>query len=234
MKKFRGLFVNSFFYCLAIEVVEEMLEELIAWGVSNVLTFVITKFFSAILVFFGTQLIKSVIKRIIKKITYKEGNDKVEKLKSVFKWLYANKCTLGGIVLGGVTAVSGAGVIDVTSFPPLIVGTLNLTPFIYYGVIGVLIAVCAFFPETWEKFQTRIAQAKAEKEQKAIKKEAKKELADEQKLANQTQAQKEKEDAKKQAEELARAEKEKAEKEHRAKVEKAKAEIIAQNNKTNS
>ena len=233
MKKFRELFVNSFFYCLAVEIVEETLEELIAWGMSNVLTFIITKFFSAILVFVGTQLTKLVIKKMIKKITYKEGNDKVEKLKSIFKWLYANKCTLGGIALGGLTAVSGVGVIDVNSFPELLIGGFNVTPIAYYVVLGIATIVCTFFPETWDKFQTRIAQAKAEKEQKAIEKEAKKEIANEQKLANQTQAQQEKADAKKQAEELAKAEKEKADKEHRAKVEKVKAELLAQN-KTNS
>lgn len=230
MKKFRDVFLNSFLYCLAIELVEELLEELIAWGFSSVITFVVTKALSAVIVVSLTQTTKLVIKKIIKHYTYKEGNDKMEKLKKFFSWIWANKCTLGGIATGAVTVISGIGVIDVNSFPELLVGDFNITPVLYYGVLGILAIVCSFFPETIEKFAKRIAEKKADKEAKAIEKEAKAEIKAEAKLANQTQAEAEKTKAKEDAEAQAKAEKEKAEAEHRAKVEEAKAKILAQAN----
>lgn len=224
MKKFREFFVNSFFFYLAIELVEEVIEDLIAVGISSLLI----KGISTFLVVSLTQGTKVVIKRTIKKITYKEGNDKMSKLKSFFQWIWANKCTLGGIGVGALTVISGTGVIDVSALPELLIGTFNITPIIYYGVLGLLAVVCAFFPETWDKFQKRIEASKSEKEAKAIQKEAKKEIAEAQKLANQTQAEQEKAQAKAEADAQAKAEKEKAEAEHRAKVEEAKAKLLAE------
>jgi hypothetical protein len=173
---------------------------------------------------------------LVKSIFYKKGNDKMEKLKKFWSWIVANKCTLLGIGTGAVVTVSGAGVIDVNSFPALVIGSVNITPILYYLVLGVLTIVASFFPETIEKFKTRIAEKKAEKEQKAnlkaqikeqkaIEKIAEKEFVAEEKLATQTQAEKEKADAKKLAEDQAKAEKEKAERERRAKIELAKAEL---------
>ena len=159
---------------------------------------------------------------------YKEGNDKVKKLKQFFSWFNANKCTIGGVAIGALTVVSGAGLVDVSSFPALMIGAFNLTPVLYYVILGVMTIVCSFFPEKVAEFKARIDAKKAEKEAKAIIKVAEKELANEQKLANQTQAQQEKAKAKADAEALAKAEKEKAEKEYRAKVEAEKAKLKAQ------
>lgn len=230
MKKFRDVFFNSFLYCLAIELVEELLEELIAWGITNVVTWALTKALSAVIVVSLTQATKIVIKKIIKKITYKEGKDKVSKLKSFFSWIWANKCTIGGIATGAVMVVSGTGIIDVSTFPELIVGGFNITPVLYYGFLGIMAIICSFFPESVEKFAKRIADKKAEKEAKAIEKEAKKEIVAEDKKANQTQAQAEKDKAKADKLEAEKLAKEKAEAEHRAKVEAEKAKLRALNN----
>lgn len=224
MKKFREFFVNSFFFYLAIELVEEMIEDLIAVGISSL----ILKGVSTFLVVSLTQGTKVVIKRIVKKITYKEGNDKMSKLKSALKWVYANKCTVGGVALGAVTVATGLGAIDVNALPELMIGTFNLTPVLYYGLLGIASIVFSFFPETVEKFKERITNRKAEKEAKAIEKEAKKEIAEAQKTANQTQAEQEKAKAKAEAEKEAKEQKEKAEAAHRAKVEEAKAKILAE------
>lgn len=226
MKKWK----NMFFYCLAVELVEELLEELIAWGITNCLTWAITKALSAMIVVGLTQATKIVIKKFVKTITYKEGNDKVSKIKSFFSWIWANKCTLGGIATGAVTVISGVGVIDVNSFPELIVGGFNITPVLYYGVLGILAIICSFFPETVEKFAKRVTEKKAEKEQKAIEKEAKKEIIAEERKANQTQAQAEKEQAKADKAKAIADAKEKAEAEHRTKVEAEKAKLRALNN----
>ena len=221
------------------ELVEEGLENLIAYALSSAVAIFVTKALSTLAIITATQGIKVAIKRFlvpfIRELTYKEGNDKMEKIKQFFSWLNANKCTIGGIAVGALTAVSGAGVIDVTSLPELIVGSVNITPILYYAVLGILIILVSFFPETIEKFKERIAKQKADAEQKAINKEALKEIAEEEKIANQTQAEAEKAKAEAEAKAQAEAEKAQAEAEHRAKVEEAKAKILAQKNtETNS
>ena len=100
----------------------------------------------------------------------------------------------------------------------------------YYGVLLIL-AVIGVSGKGFESIKTyleRIAGEKAEKQEKAIMKEAEAEIKAEQKLANQTQAQQEKAQAKAEAEAQAKAEKEKADAEHKALVEQAKAKILAE------
>lgn len=226
MRHLKEFFVNSFFTYLAIELVEEALEDLLAFGVSSL----ILKGASTLLVVSFTTGAKMGFKSFIKRITYKEGNDKVAKVKKLLAWLNANKCTLFGIATGAVTVVSGLGVIDVNAMPALLIAGINFTPILYYVLLGVLTIVCSFFPETIEKFTTRINAKKAEKEAKAIEKEAKKEIAYEEKLANQTQAQKEKEQAKAELDAKIKAEKERLDAEHKAKVEAIKAKLLADKN----
>ena len=232
MKKIKELFVNSFFYCLAIELVEEVLEELIAWGISSCITFIITKAISAIIVVAFTQTLKLVLKKIIKRITYKEGNDKVSKIKSLFTWIFANKKSLLGVASAGVATLSGTGVIDISILPTILVGGFDIAPVIYYGILLILslLGICGKGFETIKQFFTRKESEKSEKQAKAILKEAKKEIATEQKLANQTQAEQEKAKAKAEEEKKAQEEKAKADAEHRAKVEEAKAKLIAEAN----
>lgn len=226
---------SIFFYGLAIELVEELLEELMAVIITGCIAWVFTKAISTLIVFGLTQGTKIVIKRFVKILTYKEGNDKVKKVKSFFTWVWANKCTIGGIATGALFVTSGVGVIDVNTLPELNIGGFNITPVVYYVLLGILAIVCAFFPETVEKYAKRVADQKTEKEAKAIIKEAKKELIAEEKKANQTQAQAEKNQAKldkKNAEKKAR---EDAENQHRALIEEQKAKLRAeQNNNQNA
>lgn len=214
------------------ELVEEGLESLIAYMLSSAVAIFITKALSTLAIITATQGIKVGIKRFLlpyfKQIIYKEGNDKVKKFREFLSWLNANKCTIGGVAVGALTAVSGAGLVDVASFPALLVNGFNLTPILYYILLGIMAIVCSFFPEKVAEFKARVDAKKAEKESKAITKVAEKELANEQKLANQTQAQQEKAKAKADAEAQAKAQKELAEKEYRAKVDAQKAKIVAE------
>lgn len=230
MKKFKEFFVNSFFAYLAIEIVEEMLEEVITFGLSALLI----KGVSTLLVVSLTQGAKVSIKVLVKRFTYKEGNDKVEKVKKFFVWIWSNKKTLLGIGSGVLMVVSGSGAIDVNSFPALLVGGFNITPIIYYVVLGILslIGVTGKGFETIQEFAERLGVIKAKKEEKQIEKEAKKELKAEEKNANQTQAEQEKAAAKAAAEAKAKAEAEKAEAEHRAKVEAVKEKLKLQATQT--
>lgn len=212
------------------ELVEEMLENLIAYALSSAVAIFVTKALSTLAIISATQGIKVCVKKFVfpyfKRLIYKEGNDKVKKVKEFLSWLKANKGTLGGIACGALTVVSGAGLVDVNTFPALVVGGFNITPVLYYVVLGIMTIVCSFFPETIAQYKARVEAKKAEKEKKSYTKIAKKELANEQKLANQTQAQQEKAQLKAEAEAKAKAEKEEAEKLKRAKIEEAKAKLI--------
>lgn len=223
-KKF---FVNFVCYYLAIEIVEEIIEEFIAVNITNVIVNILLKGATALVVFSSKTGLKTLIKFFVKKITYKEGNDKVQKLKALWNWFVANKCTIGGVACGAVTAVTGAGVINVDTLPALMIGAFNITPILYGLILGALTILVSFFPETVKKYKERKEAQKAEKEEKSIVKQAKKEIAQEEKAKNQSEAQKEKEQAKAQAEQKAKEEKDKADAEYKAKVDAAKAELLA-------
>ena len=216
------------------ELIEEILESVIAEALTDLIALFVAKVLLTFAVILSTQLVKKLIKRIlrpiIRKLTYREGNDKVSKIKTFFQWLFANKKTLCGIASAGVATLSGTGIIDVSVLPELLISGFNITPVIYYGVLLIvsLIGISGKGFESVQTFFERIGILKAEKENKAIVREAQKELKAEQKVANQTQAEQEKAQAKADAQKQAEEEKAKAEAEHRAKIEQAKAEIKAQ------
>lgn len=228
---------QALFIMFVWELVEEGIESLIAVALSSAMAIFITKALSTFAIITATQGIKVCLKKcllpIVKNLTYKEGNDKVNKIKQFFTWIYANKKSLLGVVSSALMTISGAGVIDVASLDFLMVGGVNLTPYLYYAILAVfaIIGVTGKGFENIKDFFARKAVEKANKEAKAIEKEAKKELANEKKKANQTQAEQEKAKAKEDAENEKKLAKEKAEAEHRAKVEEAKAALLANEQK---
>lgn len=215
------------------EMVEELLEEGIAYVVSGAFALFLAKTISVFAIVATTIGLKSLLRRlfkpIIKTLTYKEGNDKMTKVKKFFTWIFANKKTLVGTLSASLMTLGGTGVINVSSLPDLTIGGFNITKVLYYGVLAVL-ALFGVFGKGLEKIETyfaRMKEVKATKEQNAIVKQAEKEIKAEEKKANQTQAEQDKQKAKEEAEAKAKAEKEKADAEYRAKVEKAKAELKA-------
>lgn len=236
LKKFRDVFVNSFAFYLAIELVEDLIENMITIGISSLILKCLATF-SVVTVSYTT---KAAIKTMVKKITYKEGNDKVEKIKKVFTWIYCNRKTLGGYVTSIGTAVVASlgctGVIDVNSLAPLLINGFNVTPIIFFVVLAV-VNLLGVSDKGWEKiieYFSRKKDEKAAKEARAIEKEAHKEIIAERKLANQTQAEQEKARAKAEEDARAKAEKEKAEAEHKAKVEEAKRNLLRAEKENNN
>lgn len=207
----------AFFVVCVWEVVEECLENLLALALSSASAVFVAKALSTLAIVTTTKVgIKKVTQRFLfpffKKLFYKKGNDKMEKLKKFWSWIVANKCTLLGIGTGAVVGVTGAGVVNADTLPPLVIGSVNITPILYGLLLAVLTVVASFFPETIEKFKARIAVKKAEKEQKAnlkaqikeqkvVDKEAEKRLAEQEKQATLSQAEKEKSDAEAKAKE---------------------------------
>lgn len=219
------------------ELVEEGFETIIAYCVSEVFAMFIVKALSTLAIIGTTQGIKVCIKRflvpIVKTLIYKEGHDKMSKIKQFFAWIWANKKSLLGVSSTAVATFSAMRLIPAHDLPVIAWHGINVTNVIYYSCLGLLalLGVSGKGFESVATFLERVGLIKAQKEEKAIEKEAKKEIVTAQKTANQTQAEQEKARTKALAEAQAKAEKEKADAEHRAKVEQAKAKLIAEQNK---
>lgn len=232
---------TALFTMFVWELMEELLENLIAYTVSGVIALFITKAISTIFIISVTQGIKTLIKRFlvpyIKQLTYKEGKDKMNKLVQFFKWIWANKKSLCGTIVGAVgTGIGITASWTIEALPDITLKGVNVAPIIY--TIGCIVCfvlnefgVCGKGFETVKTFLARLELIKQHKEEMAILKEAEKEIARDEKLANQTQADYEKAQAKAKAEQQAKAEKEKADAEHRARVEEAKAKLLANKSK---
>lgn len=225
MQKFKEFFINSFFCYLAIELVEEMLEEALAVGISGL----ILKGASTLLVVSVTQTCKVGLKTIIKRLTYKEGNDKMNKLKTAVSAIVANKKSILGTAAAALGLITGTGVIDISAIPAIWIGSFNLTPWLYWGVIALalIIGVSGKGWETIKAFKERIDVLNEEKKQEALVKKAKAEIKADKKKANQTQAQTAKQEAKRIADEQAKLEKENAEREEREKINAIKQDLLA-------
>ena len=131
---------NGFLVVFANEIVEEILEDVIATGISLLAMKVLSIAFLVVC----TQTIKILLKRIIKTITYKEGNDKMEKIKAVLKWILANKKSLSSTVVNAVGA--GAGITaswTVEALPQIMFNSFNIAPILY----TVVFAICFILNE---------------------------------------------------------------------------------------
>lgn len=228
----------AIFTMIVWELVEEVLENLVAYALASGLTLFITKVLSTFVVIAVTQSLKVIIMRFlypfIKKITFKEGFDKMEKLKKFFLAIWANKKTILGTASSAVIVASGSGLIDVNLLPAWEINGFNLTPLIYYVCLSVftLIGIFGKGLEGIKTFFERIGLIKATKEEEKIKKEAEKEIVAEEKAKAIAES-----EAQKRADLLASesAEKEakaKEEAEYRARVELAKQALLAEKNKT--
>lgn len=240
MRQTHKLFKNSWlalFTMFTWELVEEGFETIIAFCVSEVFTLFIVKALSTLAIIGATQGIKVCIKRflvpLVKTLTYKEGYDKMNKVKRFFNWLWCNKKTLGGTVMASVASIATAYSTYGGQFsflPPLMWLGLNWTSVLVGVAIFVLLelGVTGVGFERIATYLERVTKEKALKVEKAIVKEAKREIANEEKLANQTQAEQEKAKAKEEADKKAELEKKKADAEHRAMVENAKRKLLAE------
>lgn len=237
------------------ELIEEGIESLIAYAISSAVAVFITKALSTLAIITATQGIKVALKRflvpLIRDFTYKEGNDKVSKIKKFFSiigcgfkkfftWIWANKKTLLGTVGAFVTSIATAyatygGCFDF--LPTLTLFGFNFTAVIVGVVCFILVelGVTGKGFETIKTFFGRIAEQKAQKAENAIVKEAKKELKAEKKLAqkaenveqNSTKADA-KAEAKAEAKAKVEAEKAQAKQEYRAKVDAVKQQLKAE------
>lgn len=162
MSKFKT-FISRFFEGTAFtfltlfvwELLEEALEELIATGITTLLT----KAISTIFVVSLTQAVKVVIKRLIKAMTYKEGDDKMKVIKNIFTFLWGNKLTTG---LVGLSAYAGYLTFEMAFF------TLMWANVALAIVIGFMFSIVAVRVggENLKQIIERLTDKKLTKEQK--------------------------------------------------------------------
>ena len=147
------------------ELLEEALEEAIAFGITTLLT----KAISTIFVVSITQGIKVVVKRFIKAMTYKEGDDKMKVIKNIFTFLWGNKLTTG---LVGLSAYAGYLTFEMAFFTMLWANILLAVGVaILFSIIAVRVG-----GENLKQIMERLADNKLTKEQKKEAKRKAKEL----------------------------------------------------------
>ena len=184
-KWYQKLFNGDMFLALFLsEMFEEVLEEAIAWGFS----WAIGKVLNVLFLVGLTQGTKLLIKRIAKTITYKEGHDKMAKIKQFFakakkviteNVVWSNKLTISGILSTTFMLLEGTDVINVIStLPELTIYGFNVMPYIIYLILGFL-SIFGIGKQGFESVKTYLARVHAKDEVKAQKiadKEYKKEL----------------------------------------------------------
>ena len=223
MKKIKEVFVNSFIFYLAIDLVEELLEEIFAFGI----TWVFAKAISTFAVVVITTGGKTIFKSIVKRITYKEGNDKMKAIQKFGQWIKGNYKPLLGTASAAVTALGGTGVIDVMSLPALDIAGFNITPILFYIIFGVL-SILGISQKGWRTVATALADADIEAEVKHkqhVQITAKKRVKAEAKEAKLSQAAQEKKTAKEAADKAKQEAKKQADDAFEAEVQAQMAEI---------
>jgi hypothetical protein len=144
------------------ELLEEVLENVIALGISSAIAVL-----STFLLVCATQGIKLGVKRLIKvlfplikQLIYKEGNDKMKLLKNYWTKVWGNRVT------GGIAGVGFA----TTAYFALDTVILKTLPLIITVAVAFIVAynIAVFFGgETVAQIQARWAEAKLTKEEKA-------------------------------------------------------------------
>ena len=181
-KKWYQKLVNGdmFFALLVSELFEEFLEEAIATGI----TWIIGKLVSVLFIVALTQGTKIILKRIVKSITYREGNDKMAKIKNFFtkakkilteNVVWSNKLTISGIFASAFMLLEGTDVVSViATLPELTVYGFNVMPYLVYAILGVL-SIVGIGKQGFESVKTYLDRIHTQEELKITKKAKKEE-----------------------------------------------------------
>lgn len=152
-----------------MELFEEVLEELFATGIS----WIIGKAISILFVVVITQGTKILIKRIIKIITYREGDDKMKYLKNVWMFIWNNKFSELGVLMA-----LGFGYIGYYATLNFVIA--NVLVAILAGLVVTVLSVFVINKASWEtltQIKDRLSKALLTKEQTKKQKELEKKIA---------------------------------------------------------
>ena len=188
-------FAKGFTLLLTYEVIEELLEEAIAWTITTV----VARAISFLVVVLLTQTTKVTIKGLakgltvllkplVKKITYKTGNDKVDKIRRIYKtmknaitkffaFVVRNKNSILATTTAFLASIGVGGAVDTG----MIFAGVALPKYAYY-LIALGVAIVMFVPtfigvkgagyENQKEYDERLAKQQAEKDEKKALKEA--------------------------------------------------------------
>ena len=154
--KIKRILYDSFLFILIYELVEEALEEAIAYFITDALSYMISK----ILCISLTQTIKIGIKKLIKLFVYKEGIDKMKIIKGFLYNIYNNKFTIGLILLSAFAGYCAYVIVPVPLWAKIVIALTVLA-------FGILCSVNV----GWENNKQIEARLKDKVEAKRIKKE---------------------------------------------------------------
>ena len=115
------------FTVIVYECIENLLEYAIAYLVSSAITVLLIKTLATFAIITVTQVMSNQTQRFfltfIKKFTYKKGDDKVEKLKSIWQIIKSNKCSLVVILCSLLLCLTGTKVINADELPVIEIGS---------------------------------------------------------------------------------------------------------------
>ena len=159
-KKLKGFLFDGFLFIIIYEILEEMLEDLIAFAVTDIFFGVLSKVFYVTI----TQTIKYGVKKVIKVLTRREGDDKMKLFKKIFYILYFNKCTIIMSLLSAFSAFSAYIILPLPLWARISIGAAIL-------MIGILCAIQI----GWENLGEIQDRLKLAKEKRLLKREKRKE-----------------------------------------------------------
>ncbi len=117
----------AFLTMLVWEGVESLLEYAIAYFISSAITLLAVKLLTTFLIVTLTQSMLRQLQKFfmtfIHKLTYKEGEDKVDKLKKIWELIKSNKCSLIVILGACLMVFSGANIINIDELPAIEIGS---------------------------------------------------------------------------------------------------------------
>jgi len=188
-------FTKGFTLLLTYEVIEELLEESIAWAITTIAARAISFLVVVVLTQTTKVTIKGLakgltvlLKPLVKKITYRAGNDKIDKIRRIYKtmknavakfiaFVVRNKNSILATVTSFLASIGAAGAVD----GGLVIGGITLPKYAYY-LIALGVAIIMFIPtfigvkgagyENKEQYDERIAKEQAAKDEKKALKEA--------------------------------------------------------------
>ena len=182
-RKMKVVLYDGFLFVIIYEILEEILEDLIALAITDVFLGILSRIFCITV----AQIIKFVIKRTIKSLTRREGDDKMKLLKKILYGIYFNKCTIIMSLMGAFSAYSAYLILPLPQWARIVIGAAIL-------MIGVMCSIQIGW-ESYSEILERLAKnkekklkrkelRKEKKGQKAILKEAKKKEKEVKKIAN--------------------------------------------------
>lgn len=150
----------TFIYLFAWEMFEEAVEEGIAFGITTL----ITKTVSMVFVISVAQGLKITIKKIIKSITYKEGNDKMKILKYIFRLLNSNKISLA------LSGTSIAALADALLGSPVLTDLflnlgIDVVPLWAKSLVYLVVIIGTLVGVKWEKVKEYSERVEAKKQE---------------------------------------------------------------------